>query len=286
MHARRVIAAAAALVLLAVAPAARAAIINAEDVLPAGQSGFVSLLGVTSGEGSPHLYDQLPLFTSFRYKPYTFGQPGDTEVPRDGISIVRDAYGVPAITAGGENDAWWGVGWAGAEDRLFQLELFRRATTGRLAEILGKGYLDDDLIARRDYYTRPELEKMFAAMPASLQARAAAYRDGVNAYIAYLRTHPTEIPGEFTALNVAADGLHDGRAGGDRRVPRPHGAQRRRQRADQPAHAARERQGRARRARADPPEARDLHDPAARGRASARSPAARASRSAAATSVR
>ena len=34
-------------------------------------------------------------------------------------------------------DAWWGVGYAVAQDRLFQLELFRRATSGRLAEILG-----------------------------------------------------------------------------------------------------------------------------------------------------
>jgi acyl-homoserine lactone acylase PvdQ len=201
MSVSRLLAAAAALALLAV-PAASASIINAEDVLPAGQSGYVSLLGVSDGSGSPHLYDQVPLFTSFRWKPHGFNQPGDKETPRPGVDIVRDAYGVPAITAGGENDAWWGVGWAVAEDRLFQLELFRRATTGRLAEILGKGYLDDDLIARRDYYTRPELEKMFAALPASLQARAAAYRDGVNAYIAYLGSHPDETPGEFTALQV------------------------------------------------------------------------------------
>jgi penicillin amidase len=192
----------AAVAALLFAAPARAGVVAAEDVLPAGQSGYVSLLGVTSGEGSPHLYDQVPLFTSFRWKPHTFNQPGDTEVPRAGVSIVRDAYGVPAITGGSENDAWWGVGWAVAEDRLFQLELFRRATTGRLAEILGRDYLDDDLIARRDYYTRPELEKMFAAIPPQLQARAAAYRDGVNAYIAYLRTHPDRIPGEFAALQV------------------------------------------------------------------------------------
>ena len=42
--------------------------------------------------------------------------------------------------------------------RVFEvLELFRRATSGRLAEILGDSYLDDDLIARRDYYTDAEL---------------------------------------------------------------------------------------------------------------------------------
>src|SRR4051812_7593892 len=201
MSVRLTLAAAAAAFLLA-APSANATIVNAEDVLPAGQSGYVSLLGVTGGTGSPHLYDQVPLFTNFQWKPHTFNQPGEKETPRAGVDIVRDAFGVPAITAPSENDAWWGVGYAVAEDRLFQLELFRRATTGRLAEILGKSYLDDDLIARRDYYTRPELEKMLAALPPSLQARAAAYRDGVNAYIAYLQSHPLDVPGEFTALQV------------------------------------------------------------------------------------
>jgi penicillin G amidase len=188
---------------MSVAPA-RAGIVNAEDVLPAGQSGFVSLGGVLSGTGSPHLYDQLPLFTAFRYKPYTFHPPAVTapETPKAGVTIVRDAYGVPDITGASEDDAWWGAGWAVGEDRLFQLELFRRATTGRLAEILGKDYLDDDLIARRDYYTAQERANMLAATPPSLQARSAAYRDGVNAYIAYLRSHPDQVPGEFTALGV------------------------------------------------------------------------------------
>src|SRR4051794_1753243 len=123
----------------ALAAPARAAIVNAEDVLPAGQSGYVALTGVLAGTGSPHLYDQLPLFTSFHYKPYTLNPPavGSPETPRPGVAIARDAFGVPAITGGSENDAWFGAGWAVAEDRLFQLELFRRATTGRLAEILG-----------------------------------------------------------------------------------------------------------------------------------------------------
>ena len=52
-------------VLLAPVGAAQAGIIRSEDVLPAGQSGFVG----ADGTGSPHLYDQLPLFLSFSYKP-------------------------------------------------------------------------------------------------------------------------------------------------------------------------------------------------------------------------
>ena len=88
-----------------------------------------------------------------------FGQPGTSESPREGVTITRDAYGVPSIRAGSDYDAWWGVGYAVAQDRLFQLEAFRRATSGRLAEVNGAGSLRDDVIARRDYYTDAEIQQ-------------------------------------------------------------------------------------------------------------------------------
>ena len=171
-------------------------------MLPPGQSGFVSIPGVLSGSGSPHLYDQVSLFNAIEYRAFNFNQPGETETPQPGISITRDSYGVPSITAANGHDAWWGVGYAVAQDRLFELELIRRATTGRLAEIQGSSYIDDDLIARRDYYTGPELDRMVAALPDSLEHRMAAYRDGINAWIDHVRANPRDTPGEFVALQV------------------------------------------------------------------------------------
>ena len=181
---------------------AGARVINAEDILPPGQSGFVSAAGVADGTGSPHLTDQLPLFLDFKRKPHVFAQPGREEVPRDGVKIVRDGFGVPAVDAADDERMWWGAGYALAQDRLVQLELFRRATTGRLAEILGEGYLDDDLIARRDYYTRGEREQQFERLPQVLKNRMAWYRDGVNAWIQHVRNNPDAMPGEFPALGV------------------------------------------------------------------------------------
>ena len=181
---------------------AKAKILQAETVLPPGQSGYVSVPGVASGTGSPHLNDQTSLFTSFGFKSALFNQGGETELPKAGVKIVRDRYGVPAITGASDADAWWGAGYAVAQDRLFQLELFRRATSGRLAEILGDGYLDDDLIARRDYYTDIELDQMIARIPASLRQRAEAYRDGVNAWSSKVRSDPSLLPGEFPALGA------------------------------------------------------------------------------------
>ena len=55
--------------------------LQAESVLPPGQSGYVSVPGVASGTGSPHLSDQTSLFTSFGFKSAMFDQGGDTEIP-------------------------------------------------------------------------------------------------------------------------------------------------------------------------------------------------------------
>jgi len=181
---------------------AQAGVKQAETVLPPGQSGFVSAAGLAEGTGSPHLNDQTSLFTSFRYKSALFGQQGQTEVPKAGVSIVRGPYGVPSITGATDFDAWWGVGYAVAQDRLFQLELFRRATSGRLAEILGDSFLADDLIARRDYYTDGEIDAMIARLPTNLVRRAEAYRDGINAWVDQTRRDPAKLPGEFPALGA------------------------------------------------------------------------------------
>jgi penicillin amidase len=192
----------AAAALLAAPATASAGVVNAESILPPGQSGHVAATGITSGAGSPHLYDQTAGFVGFDWRSFGFNLAGSTEEPRPGVKITRDAVGVPRIDAPSRNDAWWGVGYAVAQDRLFQLELFRRATTGRLAELLGRDYLDDDLIARRDYYTRTELEGFLNAATPELVAQAAAYRDGVNAWIEEVRADPGKAPGEAIALGV------------------------------------------------------------------------------------
>jgi penicillin amidase len=183
--------------------AASARLIQAQTILPPGQSGFVSIAGLPTGTGSPYLTDQTQLFIDYRFKSALFDQPGQETTPRAGVRIVRDSFGVPAVYGSSDHDAWWGVGYAAAQDRLFQLELFKRATSGRLAEILGPSFLEDDLIARRDFYTDQELLQMAARIPRPLYARAEAYRDGINAWIAEVRDDPAnKMPGEFPALGV------------------------------------------------------------------------------------
>src|SRR5689334_19311669 len=117
---------------------ATAGVRTAQSVLPPGQSGFVPPDGQPP---NPHLTDQVSLFESFTLKPAGFDLPGTVESPRAGVTITRDAYGVPAVRAATDQDAWFGAGYAVAQDRLVELELFRRSTEGRLAVVLGKSRL-------------------------------------------------------------------------------------------------------------------------------------------------
>jgi penicillin G amidase len=199
VNTRHALAVVATLALLIAAPAS-ARVIEAQTILPPGQSGFVGPDGQ-----SPHSQDQLSLFERLIFKPEPLGGgPGGTSAsePRPGVTIRRDDFGVPAITATNEADLWWGAGYAVAQDRLGEMELFRRRGAGTLAEVLGKDSLGADYIARRDYYTDAELMRMFQKLPASLRARTQAYVDGVNTWIAHVKQTPADMPNEFTALNV------------------------------------------------------------------------------------
>src|SRR3989440_12628040 len=104
-----------ALALAVAAPNAAASITHSESVLPPGESGFVSIPGLADGSGSPHLYDQQQPFIDFHRKNAMLGLPAaTTEEPKPGVEIKRDDFGVPAITAGSDADAWWGAGYATA----------------------------------------------------------------------------------------------------------------------------------------------------------------------------
>src|SRR5688572_3445815 len=197
----------AACCLLAATPAA-AEVKRAESVMPPGQSGFVSApCLLDSSACDPHLTDQIPLFTEFEYKNAMLGQPGVEETPRAGVRILRDEYGVPSVYGDSEDDMWWGMGYAIAQDRLFQIEAFRRATTGTLSEILGRAALEDDIVARRDFYTRAEREQMIEQLPGDLRTRWQAYADGVNAWIDEVNSDPSKLPAEYAALGASPEPL-------------------------------------------------------------------------------
>lgn len=63
------------------------------------------------------------------------------------VTIIRDEYGVPHVFGATLEAVWFGVGYAQAQDRLWQAELLRRTATGTSAEILGPSALEGDKFA-------------------------------------------------------------------------------------------------------------------------------------------
>ena len=55
-----------------------------------------------------------------------------------------DRFAVPHVFAGSDEDAWRAVGYLQARDRLWQMELYRRAASGRLSELLGEATIAVD----------------------------------------------------------------------------------------------------------------------------------------------
>ena len=70
------------------------------------------------------------------------------------VDIYRDEHGIPHIYAQNRDDLMFAVGFVSAQDRLWQMDLTRRAATGRLAEIFGESAISADLLARTIGYER------------------------------------------------------------------------------------------------------------------------------------
>src|SRR5579862_8762750 len=115
------------------------------NILPAGEGGTDNALQFgqfeTTGAVPPSFDDQLPMYENLEYaaptltdseipdyfKDATFGvKPGDiasVESPEPGLTIVRDSYDVPHIYGDTDAEVYFGAGYAGAEDRLFLMDV-------------------------------------------------------------------------------------------------------------------------------------------------------------------
>lgn len=107
------------------------------------------------------------------------------------VRIETDARGVPTIRATTIEDALFGLGWVHARDRLWQLEFQRRVGSGRLAEALGGKLLSTDRFLRTVGFRRSAEESLKALSPEA-RARLAAYRSGINAWLASSSVRPVE----------------------------------------------------------------------------------------------
>jgi penicillin amidase len=116
------------------------------------------------------------------------------------LRIERDEHGIPHVIAASEHDAAFGLGFAHAQDRLWQMEMNRRTAAGRLAEILGGGALETDRFVRT-VGIRRAAERIYSNLEPELRGLVDAYAAGVNALLA-ARSGP--LPVEFFLTGAPA----------------------------------------------------------------------------------
>src|SRR5437868_15444326 len=104
------------------------------------------------------------------------------------VEILRDRAGVPHVYASSTADVYFGLGFAMAQDRLWQMDRLRRRALGRQAEILGEAYVESDLmhhavgipaiaaseVERTDAPTRAILASFVAGINRQIEARGKA----------------------------------------------------------------------------------------------------------------
>jgi penicillin amidase len=99
------------------------------------------------------------------------------------VQVRFDRYAVPHVFAGSDADAWRVVGYLHGRDRLWQMELYRRAASGRLSELMGEATVAID----RRFVTlglRHAAEIEWKGAPDRVRSALESYTSGVNAAMA------------------------------------------------------------------------------------------------------
>jgi penicillin G amidase len=107
------------------------------------------------------------------------------------VRVVRDRWGVPHIYAQSQDDLFVAQGFVQAQDRLFQMDLWRRSVQGRLSEVLGANFIERDAMTRRIQYAG-DLDAEWASYGPDARTIAAAFVRGVNAWVTLARERPPE----------------------------------------------------------------------------------------------
>lgn len=129
------------------------------------------------------------------------------ELRLDGLSapatVWFDDFGIPHIQASGRTDLYRAFGYIHASERLFQMEMLRRAGGGRLSEIIGASTLPTDIMFRTigiPEYARQSDSLLRASGDPAMLADIQAYLDGINAFV-----RSGAVPREFSIIGISCE---------------------------------------------------------------------------------
>src|SRR5258708_5037666 len=141
---------------------------------------------MTTGTTDPNSKGCLPDFDSAAAVPGLSGK----------VDLRRDTWGIPHIRAASHLDAFAGLGFAHAQDRLWQMEALLRRGSGRYAQWVGKSALAGDMLARQ-LDTVGASRRDFALLNDETRPMLESYARGVNAFIAL-----GKLPVEYAILGA------------------------------------------------------------------------------------
>src|SRR5262245_23204629 len=109
---------------------------------------------------------------------------GELKLPglKEPVEVLRDRWGIAHIYAKNQHDLFYAQGFVAAQDRLFQIDLWRRVAVGQTAEIFGEEGIEADRFARLVLY-RGDMEREWKSYAPDTQEIATAFTEGINAYI-------------------------------------------------------------------------------------------------------
>ena len=113
------------------------------------------------------------------------------------VTITFDQMGIPQVWAHSTEDLWFAMGWLHAADRLFQMDLTRRVSQGRLAEFFGSQVLEIDRSQRKIGHSLLA-QKAVDSLSIRAEKFLDAYVTGINSWV----ENQGALPFEYLLLNA------------------------------------------------------------------------------------
>jgi acyl-homoserine lactone acylase PvdQ len=210
------------------------------NILPPGSEGNVTALDVAALGGSTtatptapaHVADQLEMYDAltrrdpgsitradldqlYKHADLTPATVVSTATPRPGVTIQRDAFGVPFVTGTTFEDVEFGAGYAAVEDRMFLMDVLRHTGAARMAEFVGNtpgNVAMDREQLRSAYYTPAEAEAQIQRAATDAGPYGQKLLNGVDAFLAGINQAQADLcptvvaptcPVEYAALQKA-----------------------------------------------------------------------------------
>src|SRR5262245_40270168 len=123
---------------------------------------------------------------------------GELKLPglKEPVEVLRDRWGIAHIYAQNTHDLFFAQGFVAAQDRLFQIDIWRRQAAGEMAEAFGPAFVEADAFARLMRYRGPMAAEWDSYAPDSKEI-AIAFTNGINSGIDQFGDKP---PIEFLVL--------------------------------------------------------------------------------------